>query len=66
MKRIAKWVGIIFALSIIAIVSLPFLINVDQFRPTLQTDLSNALGREVKLGNLQLKILKGEVTADQG
>jgi AsmA protein len=63
-KRIAKWVGIIFALLIIAVVSLPFLINVDQFRPTLQADLSNALGREVKLGNLQLKILKGEVTAD--
>jgi AsmA protein len=63
-KRIAKWVGSFFALLIVAVVSLPFLINVDQFRPTLQSDLSNALGREVKLGNLQLKILTGEVTAD--
>lgn len=64
MKRIAKWIGIVIVLLIAAVVSLPFLINVDQFRPTLQTDLSNALGREVKLGNLQLKILPGEVTAD--
>src|SRR5579864_5244079 len=63
-KRMAKWVGSFFALLIVAVVSLPFLINVDQFRPTLQSDLSNALGREVKLGNLQLKLLKGEVTAD--
>jgi AsmA protein len=64
MKRIAKWVGIFLALVIIAVVSLPFLINVNQFRPTLQSDLSAALGREVKLGDLQLKILQGEVTAN--
>jgi AsmA protein len=64
LKRVAKWVGIIFALLILIVVSLPFLINVDQFRPTLQSDLSQALGREVTLGNLRLKILAGEVTAD--
>ena len=64
MKRVAKWVGIVFVLLILIVVSLPFLINVDQFRPTLQSDLSDALGREVTLGNLRLKILAGEVTAD--
>ena len=64
MKRIAKWVGIVLVVLILAVVSLPFLINVDQFRPTLQSELSNALGREVTLGNLRLKILAGEVTAD--
>ncbi len=64
MKRIVKWVGIFFALVILVVVSLPFLINVDQFRPTLQSDLSSALGREVTLGNLRLRILTGEVTAD--
>ena len=64
MKRILKWFGIVFVVLLVAVVSLPFLVNVDQFRPTLQADLSAALGREVKLGNLQLKILRGEVTAD--
>ena len=64
MKRIAKWVGILLALVIVGVVSLPFLVNVDQFRPTLQTDLSTALGREVKLGDLKLKILSGAVAAD--
>jgi AsmA protein len=63
-KRLFKWVGILFAVVVLAVVSLPFLINVDQFRPTLQSDLSSALGREVSLGNLKLKILSGEVTAD--
>src|SRR5271168_2228879 len=60
----AKWVGIIVAVLIVVVISLPFLINVDQFRPTLQSDLSAALGREVILGNLHLKILTGGVTAD--
>ena len=64
MKRIAKWIGIFLAALILAVVSVPFLINVDQFRPTLQSELSRALGREVTLGNLRLKILSGQVTAD--
>ncbi len=64
MKRILKWFGIILGVLVLGVLSLPFLINVDQFRPTLQADLSSALGREVTLGNLRLKILSGEVTAD--
>jgi hypothetical protein len=35
MRRILKWTGIFLAVVILAVVSLPFLINVDQFRPTL-------------------------------
>ena len=64
MKRIAKWMGILLAVLILGVVSVPFLINVDQFRPTLQSELTNVLGRTVTLGNLQLKILQGEVAAD--
>ena len=64
MKRVLKWTGIFLAVVIVVVVSLPFLINVDQFRPTLQSELSRALGREVTLGNLQLKILSGGVVAD--
>ncbi|HTB16402.1 MAG TPA: AsmA family protein [Bryobacteraceae bacterium] len=64
MGRTLKWVAIPLGIVILGVISLPFLINVDQFRPTLQSDLSNALGREVTLGNLQFRILSGEVTAD--
>jgi AsmA protein len=62
--KVVKWIGIVVVVLILIVVSLPFLINVDQFRPTLQSDLSNALGREVTLGNLHLNILKGEVSAE--
>jgi AsmA protein len=64
MRRIVKWIGIFLAVLVVAVVSLPFFINVNQFRPTLETELTSALGREVKLGSLQLQTLAGEVTAN--
>jgi len=64
MKRTVRWIGIAVAVLLIVIVSLPFLINVNQFKPTLESSLSTALGREVKLGNLKLSILSGSVAAD--
>lgn len=64
MRRILKWVGIVLAVLVVAIVALPFFINVNQFKPMLESQLSSALNREVKLGNLSLSLLKGEVTAD--
>jgi AsmA protein len=64
MRRILKWVAIVLAVLVLAVVSLPFLINVNQFKPMLESQLSTALNREVKLGNLKLSILSGEVTAD--
>lgn len=64
MHRILKWVGIGAAAFIGLIVALPFLINVNQFKPVLESRLSTALNREVKLGNLRLAILSGEVEAD--
>jgi AsmA protein len=64
MRRILKWVGILVAVLIVAVVSLPFLINVNQFKPQLEAALSTALNRDVRLGNLKLSLLTGEVSAD--
>lgn len=64
MRRILKWVGISAAVFVVVVVSLPFLINVNRFKPMLESELSTALSREVKLGNLKLSLLSGEVTAD--
>jgi AsmA protein len=64
MKRVFKWIGILFVLLVLAIFAIPFFVNVNDFRPTLESRLSDALGREVKLGNLKLQLLAGEVTAD--
>jgi len=64
MKRVLKWLGIVLGVLVLAVVAIPFFINADDFRPTLESRLTTALGREVKLGNLRLRLLQGEVTAD--
>jgi AsmA protein len=43
------------------LVALPFLINVNSFRPKIESAATNALGRQVKLGDLSLSILSGTV-----
>ena len=64
MKRALKIIGIVFALLIVILVALPLLINVNSFRPKLEATATEALGRQVKVGNLGLSILGGSVTAD--
>jgi len=64
MRRTLRFAGILAAVLLAAVLCLPFLINVDRFKPMLESELSTALNREVKLGNLRLSILAGEVTAD--
>jgi AsmA protein len=65
MKTVLKVIGIVIAVLIVAAIALPFLINVNSFRPEIESNLSSALGRPVKVGNLSLSILSGSVGADQ-
>ena len=53
--------GIVAALLIIALV-LPSLVDVNQFKPTLEADISKSLGRQIQIGNIQLSIFSGGVT----
>ena len=53
--------GIIVALFLI-ILALPLFINVNQFKPTLETKLGVALGRKVGIGDIGLSIITGSVT----
>ena len=39
------------------------LVNAEQFRPLLETQLTTALGRQVKLGNLRLSLFTGNLVA---
>jgi len=64
MKRILKIVAIAFAILLVILVALPFLINVNSFRPQIEAELTSALGRPVTVGNLSLSILSGSVEAD--
>lgn len=59
-----KILGIVVLLLVAAILALPRLINVNKFRPELESRTSEALGRAVKLGNLKLSILRGSVGVD--
>lgn len=64
MKRILKILAIIVVLLIIIVIAVPFFVDANTFRPRLESELSAALGRQVKVGNLTLALLSGGVTAD--
>ena len=61
MKKYLKIFGIIVVLLILIVIALPFVINVNKFKPTLESDLTTALGRKVQIGDIQLSILAGGV-----
>jgi AsmA protein len=64
MKRLLKIAGMVIAALLLVGIALSFLIDANRFRPMLESKLSAALGREVKVGNLKLTLLSGGVTAD--
>jgi len=55
----------VLGVLLLAVLALPFLIDVDRFRPMLQDAMSKALGRPVTIGKLRLAIMRGEIEADQ-
>src|SRR5689334_21536285 len=63
MKRLFVVGGIVIVLLLGSILALPFLIDPNRYRPMLEKELSSALSREVKVGDIKLAILKGSVSA---
>jgi AsmA protein len=59
-----KAVIAIAALVVILIVMIPFFINADTFRPRIQDELSNALGRKVTLGQISFSLFRGSLIAE--
>jgi AsmA protein len=64
MKLWAKILVGLLVIAIAAIFAIPFFVDANTFRPTLETRLSAGLGRPVKLGNLRLSLLSGSLVAD--
>jgi len=64
MKRILKILAIVLGILIVIAIAIPFLIDANTFRPRLESELTDALGRQVKVGNLSLSLLSGSVSAD--
>jgi AsmA protein len=63
-KNVLKIIGIVVAVLIVVAILVPFLVNVNAFRPQIESSLSSALGRPVTVGNLSLSIFSGSVEAD--
>ena len=64
MTRNVKIAAIVAGVLILIVILIPFLIDANAFRPKLETELTDALGRPVKVGNLSLSLLSGAVKAD--
>src|ERR1019366_663120 len=65
MKKIVGIAAIVVGVLIVAMIAIPLLVNVNNFRPEIESNLSSALGRPVKVGNLSLSLFSGSVQADQ-
>ncbi|HYL64096.1 MAG TPA: AsmA family protein [Candidatus Methylomirabilis sp.] len=65
MKRLVRILVVIVVVLIVLVLAVPFLVPVDKFRPTIEEKASQALGRQVELGNLSLSLLSGSLTAEK-
>jgi AsmA protein len=64
MNRKVRNILIAVGIVIVILVIVPFLIPVNQFKPTIEAKASAALGRQVQMGNLSLSLLTGSLSAD--
>jgi AsmA protein len=64
MKKPLKIILIVVGAVVVLLLIVPFLIPVNQFRPTIEEKASAALGRKVQLGNLSLSLLGGSLSAE--
>lgn len=64
MKRILKVVAVIVVVLIVLVIAIPLFIDANTFKPKLESELTDALGRQVTVGNISLSLLSGGVSAD--
>lgn len=68
MSRIKKPVvilAIVVGVILLVLIVTPLFINADQFRPQIETALSQELGRKVELGHISVSLFSGSLSADQ-
>jgi AsmA protein len=64
--KLKPWMKVLIgvvALLVIVVIAVPLFINANTFRPILEKQLATALNRPVKLGDLSLSLLAGELVA---
>jgi len=57
---IAAVIGVLLVL----LIAVPYLINVDNYRPTIEAALGSSLGRQVQIGHLHLSLLSRTISAE--
>jgi hypothetical protein len=60
-----KITATITAVVLASILAIPSIVDIDQFRPQLESRLKSALGREVHLGHMELSLLAGGARVNQ-
>src|SRR5437879_4429690 len=56
MLKLAIAIGILVVLAVIVVAALPFVLDVNKYRPRIQTELEQRTGRPVSLGKMDLKV----------
>jgi AsmA protein len=64
MKKTLKIILVVVGVLVVLVLVAPFLIPVNQFRPTIEEKAAAALGRKVELGNISLSLISGSLSAD--
>jgi AsmA protein len=63
MRRTIYIIAIVAAVLLVCALSIPYFVNADQFHEAIESELTRALGRQVKIGDLKLGLMSGTVTA---
>jgi AsmA protein len=64
-KRWTKILLGILAFVVVVIVCIKLFVNANTFRPAIERQISDTLGRNVKLGNLSLSVLSGSLVTEE-
>jgi AsmA protein len=62
-KRWVRVAGVVIAVVLVILVVVPLFVNADTFRPTVENEISSALGRKVTLGHLSFSLFSGSLVA---
>lgn len=63
-KRWVRIAGVVVAVVVALLIVVPLFVNADTFRPTVEDEISSALGRKVTLGHLSFSLFSGSLVAD--
>src|ERR1700729_4302289 len=63
MNHKGKIAAAVVGVVVVVVAAIPLFVNVNTFKPLIEDQLTTALGRQTKLGELSLSVLSGTVVA---